>query len=279
MKIIRCKKKGMTLIEAIISVALLSILIIPVSTMIINSVNTTKSAATKQEGTFIGQKLLEEIKSYEKINLKGTDKFQLLDGEFIIKENDGSKGYDYYGHFERNGFDVEVRLIKSSSFDYEVIDKTRYAFKINDSEIISKSGNIYNLDSSKELNLRINGEIATISNEGEASPSLTQSFENNKVIIELDKEFSKNTKLNIINNSVSEVSVYVKKFNSTPGDIIFNNTEGIGMVKKIINTIDESGNDSLDAVLGDLYEINVSVSKGGDEKFRGQSMSNIIFKR
>ena len=51
------------------------------------------------------------------------------------------------------------------------------------------------------------------------------------------------------------------------------------MVKKIINTIDESGNDSLDAVLGDLYEINVSVSKGGDEKFRGQSMSNIIFKR
>ncbi len=279
MKIIRLKKKGMTLIEAIISVALLSILIVPVSTMVINSVNTTKNAAMKQEATFIGQKLLEEIKAYEEINLKGTDKFQLLDGEFIKKENDASKGYDYYGSFKRSGFNVEIKLIKNNSFDYEVIDKTRYEFKINDNEIINNLGTVYNLDPSKELYLEINGEIATVSNEEVGNTPVTQSFENNKVIIELDKEFSKNIRLNITNNSATDISVYVKKFNTTLGDIVFNKITGIGGVKSIINTIYEPENGKLDVVLGDLYEINVLVSNGGDEKFRGQSMSNIVFKR
>lgn len=278
MKISKHKKKGMTLIEAIISVALLSILIVPISAIVINSVNTSKRAEIKQEATFIGQKLLEEIKAYEEINLKGTDKFQLLDGEFIKKETNQAKGYDYYGKFKREDLDIEINLVKNNKFNYDISDKSNYTFRLNNEKVTNKLNNTYNLDISKELNLAINGDVASISNKDSAEPSLDQSIYNNKIIINLDKEFSENIKLNIHNNSASEISVYIKKYRDSIGNLEFNNISGVGEVKEFINNLNESEEGYLDTVLGDLYEINVSVSKNGEDKFSGQSTANIIFK-
>ncbi|MDZ7548384.1 type IV pilus modification PilV family protein, partial [Clostridium perfringens] len=83
-------KYGMTLIEVIISVTLLSILVVPLSGLVISSLKTNKGAEHKQKASYIGQKVLEEIKAYDEITLKddtGVKYFQLLDGDKIEKNS------------------------------------------------------------------------------------------------------------------------------------------------------------------------------------------------
>ncbi len=63
-------KKGMTLIEVIISVALLSILIVPLLGLVMSSLKNNISAEYRQKASYIGQKVLEELKAYDKITLK-----------------------------------------------------------------------------------------------------------------------------------------------------------------------------------------------------------------
>ncbi|WP_352416857.1 type IV pilus modification PilV family protein, partial [Clostridium tertium] len=82
-------KKGMTLIEVIISVALLSILIVPLSGLVMSSLKNNISAEYRQKASYIGQKVLEELKAYDKITLKndaGKKYFELLDGDEIIQD-------------------------------------------------------------------------------------------------------------------------------------------------------------------------------------------------
>ena len=63
-------KKGMTLVEVIISVTLLSILIIPLSTLVLSGFRNSKEGENKQKAVYVGQKVLEKLKAYDKINLK-----------------------------------------------------------------------------------------------------------------------------------------------------------------------------------------------------------------
>ena len=116
MKIIRGKKKGMTLIEAIISVALLSVLIIPISGLVMTSINTNKRAEIKQEATYIGQKLLEEMKVYDEIILGVTKEFQLLNGQKITKVGESD---NFVGKFIVDKYDVELSLNKDNQFVYD----------------------------------------------------------------------------------------------------------------------------------------------------------------
>ena len=79
-------KKGMTLIEVIISVALLSILIVPLSGLVMSSLENNISAEYRQKASYIGQKVLEELKAYDKITLKNdfTPLFFLRAGCFLL---------------------------------------------------------------------------------------------------------------------------------------------------------------------------------------------------
>ena len=69
------RKKGMTLIEAIISVALFSILIIPISGLVMTAMKTSEKAEAKQEASYVGQGILEEMNIYDEITIDKTRKF------------------------------------------------------------------------------------------------------------------------------------------------------------------------------------------------------------
>ena len=97
-------KKGMTLVEVIISVTLLSILIVPLSGIVISSLKNSKDGENKQKASYIGQKVIEELKAYDNLVLKteGSEKyFELLDGD-KIRENIAEDGF--IGSFERTIF-------------------------------------------------------------------------------------------------------------------------------------------------------------------------------
>lgn len=67
-KKVRYKNKGFTLMEIVISIALLSIVIIPFSNLVLNSFMITNDAEIKQQATNIAQKYVEKIKSDSTIN-------------------------------------------------------------------------------------------------------------------------------------------------------------------------------------------------------------------
>ncbi len=110
------RKKGMTLIEAIISVALFSILIIPISGLVMTAMKTSEKAEEKQEASYVGQGILEEMNIYDEITIKD-GKFKLLDGGEIYE--DSKNLYKDKGNIIRDGFKVEVTLNKDSNFEYK----------------------------------------------------------------------------------------------------------------------------------------------------------------
>ena len=71
MRGIKRVKKGFSLIEVVISVAILVILMIPIASVTISTIKRNAEAEDKQRANFEGQKLLEELQSYNRVTLTG----------------------------------------------------------------------------------------------------------------------------------------------------------------------------------------------------------------
>ena len=84
-------KKGITLVEVVISVAIIAILLIPIGSLVMKSVNGNKRNENKQEATTFAQELLDEFSNvttsdYRKINNNKGD-LTLPNGEIITLDN------------------------------------------------------------------------------------------------------------------------------------------------------------------------------------------------
>lgn len=77
-------KRGFSLIEIIISVALLAILLIPISNVVIGTTKKNKDAEIKNKVTTEAQKVLEELNSYDTIAFDSSDNFTMLNGQMIL---------------------------------------------------------------------------------------------------------------------------------------------------------------------------------------------------
>lgn len=80
----KIKRKGYTLLEVILSVALIALLLIPISNMIMTAMKSSKRANIRQDGAIVGQQLLEELKTYDNF-ATNTAGFNLLDGTYLTK--------------------------------------------------------------------------------------------------------------------------------------------------------------------------------------------------
>ena len=291
MRICKHKKKGMTLIEAIISVALLSILIVPISGLVMTSVNTNKRAEIKQEAAFLGQKLLEEMKVYDKIKLVSNGNFQLLNGQGIKRVNTDESAADFNnfnGKFSIDKYAVEIKLIKDDEFTYEDISKDPlenivFDYKLEFKGDASKTVTLYkNTESglsevssyypivNNNLNLKIgNGIFILLNNEIEMiNDSGVPISNNNNILIDLNDNFTGNIKLDFYNQTDIEKNIYIKKNSSTTGKVEVNSY--IGKIKIFNNIISSTKN-----TLGDLYNVEVTVSNRGNTLFNGIVSQNI----
>jgi prepilin-type N-terminal cleavage/methylation domain-containing protein len=61
------KKKGLTLIEILISLTILAIIVIPISNLVLSSVKLNKSGEDKQKAVTIAQQIIEELKAAPKL--------------------------------------------------------------------------------------------------------------------------------------------------------------------------------------------------------------------
>lgn len=291
MKICKHKKKGMTLIEAIISVALLSILIVPISGLVMTSVNTNKRAEIKQEAAFVGQKLLEEMKVYDKIKLDTNGDFQLLNGQKIKRVNTDATADNFNsfkGQFNIDKYDVEINLIKDNEFTYEDISRDplenivfdyKLEFKGDASKTVTLQKNteaglsdvtrdypIVNNNLSLKIHsekfILLNGEIEMINASG------AQYSNYNNILIELNDSFTGNLTIDLFNETGIEKNIYIKSSSTVTGKVNINSY--IGKIKVYNNIIASSKN-----TLGDLYNVEVTVKNKGNILFNGTVSQNI----
>lgn len=144
MRRIKRAKKGFSLLEVIISVGILGILLVPIASVTIATINRNKESEIKQRADFIGQKVLEEIRSLDDIKLTtestGIYTFQLLNGQKLqaIESATGSgifnslnvysaanptlnPNLNYYEVNDEKGgtYEVHVDLVRDDDASYE----------------------------------------------------------------------------------------------------------------------------------------------------------------
>lgn len=295
-------RKGMTLIELIISVALLSILIVPLSGLVISSLSNNKRSEYKQRASYVGQKVLEELKAYDEILLKEegeSEYFELLDGDKIVKSSEGSS---FSGNFSRTIYgsiseplstgeeiyQVSVTMERNDKFQYSDKDNlNEYSnadFRLNflkdfnnkvnlASDPINKSLSVSNNDEIiVELNDNLNLKIYKKNNEASSIDETKSAEINNKLLLYVDETYSNSNNIEIKNNTSNIIYVYLIKNAASSGKL---------------NIIPNSGNVILyeeDEIeknqIGDLYNYTVIVSdNNGKELFRGASSKNLYIRK
>lgn len=288
-------KKGMTLIEVIISVALLSLLIIPISSMIINSVKTNKKAEIKQKAAYIGQKVLEEIGTYDYVTLStdGENRFfKLLDGDKIIEKEEGIyEGKVESSNLPRN-YEVMVSIKKDINFNYEDDNNllkyktvpwkfhiSNNTFKLyspasdmGDSDSIITQGTIIDkliINIDDFTNIKLSNLVGI-----DGSVSFDKTYgDNNKILLYLtDIDNVTYPEIEIRSTGSNSIKVFLIKENDTNKIDISTFGEKVIVYNDLLATNENK--------IGEFYNINVIIldKDTGEEIFNGYTTSNIIFK-
>lgn len=284
-------KKGSSLIEIIISMALLSILMIPLSSSMIQLAKTNKSGEVKQIASYEGQKILEEFKGYSKITF--TDgKFTLLNGSELEKVSADKYKSNFNVTNGNSVYEVDLSLVKNEKFD-NTKDESEETFVINFNE-----NNKVAINNKNSINFRSNYmkiKISNISNksssykiefyytdnENQTMPdySITdEGLENKKVVINVGEEYTKELKIEIENNDSKnelnfESNIYKSEDEENRGIIDVSSIKGNNILR-INRNLEVGANGTLEQ----LYIINVKVKKQGEEKalFESSNTQNII---
>lgn len=290
-------KKGMTLIEVIISVTLLSILIVPLSGLVMSSLKNNKDSEYRQKASYVGQKVLEELKAYDKIILRndaGERYFQLLDGDKIVKDLTGNT---FVGDFERTIYGsplepessneriykVNVEIQKDINFQYDdnnnLSEYNNADFRLNFlrengvdkiqlASNIANSSSIDNEDIMIELSNNLNLKVYKKNNKSPIIDNTKVAPINNRLLLYLDSTYTKNTNIEIKNDTSNTIEIYLIKNKGTLGKLNLYSSKG-----KIIlyeeNEVDKNQ-------IANMYNYKVTV-KDNDENilFEGSSSKNL----
>lgn len=298
-------KKGMTLIEVIISVALLSILIVPLSGLVMSSLKNNISAEYRQKASYIGQKVLEELKAYDKITLKndaGKKYFELLGGDEIIQDlKEDSTGNTFKGSFDRtiyggasesagkddNLYNVEVKLEKDLNFQYENVnnlDKNNNAAFILNFLRDSSNNNIIKIKDNPDNSYAISNELIMeldknsnnliVYKKNESTPLVTvnkTNVDNNTIVLYIKEGFSQNINIEFKNNTEETVEIHL-----ISGD---NNSSKFKIYSSIGDVILYEEKQIEENPVADMYNYKVTVKDSENNTlFEGSSSKNVNIK-
>lgn len=245
------KKRGFTLVEVIISLAIISIMIIPAMNMIVNSTRNIQKAKQREQAELIGKEVIEEIKA---INLSGltapSSTKTLSSGVTLKKETDSITGSETI----EDKYKVEVTLVKRADITYaqEVRNyDDELDVSIDENNLIIKS-----INGKKILKQNITGKL-----------SIVVTNENDVIKIGLKQTEDESEVPISFYNEVKSIIVDGKK----PGNIRFNLLNQDTPVN--INFIIQNNIDS-------EFNLCISRSKGtkftSDEKITKESKGSVI---
>lgn len=298
-------KKGMTLIEVIISVALLSILIVPLSGLVMSSLKNNISSEYRQKASYIGQKVLEELKAYDEIILKedaGRKYFELLDGDKIIQDlNEDSTGNTFKGNFERtiyggssdslgkneDIYKIEVELEKDKNFQYDnannldknnnadfILNFLRDSSNNNVIKIKDKPNESYAISNELIMELDKNSSNLIIYKKNESTPLVTinkTNIDNNNIVLYVKEGFSQNVNIEFKNNTEETVEIHMIKG--------VNNSSKFKIYSSVGDVILYEENEIEKNPIADMYNYTVTVRDSENNiLFEGSSSKNVNIK-
>lgn len=266
----RKSKKGFTLLEVIISFALISIILIPIANLVLTSVKINKSTENKQQAKAVLQETIENIKAID--NFSSALSKPLNNGITLSEATGEDNKLIYSLSGEINGFSIEgsikekSQVVNNKVSEMEV-DRTIYFNKgsisiSNGKEVIGeaiKKTSDSSAISSEEVFIEMKeaGEINVTY--GVSSIDILTPKEK-ALLICLNEDSEKKLKLNVENKSLTEnlkIYLYNKKKVSERQDIII--SKFIGQIE-LIEGVQYSEN----IINGKLYFVELRANKNGE---------------
>lgn len=253
------KKKALTLIEVVISLAILFIIMIPISTMAIQTIKMNKQAENKQQATVIAQKLMEEVKSLPEYTNR------MLEGGVNIQEDENSS-LDYKITGEIEGFRVEGTIKPSVNYKGKNIDETS-KIKVDGRVKIKKEGinnnvyvdEIFAIGNPSEfyINKKATGTDLIFKN---STNTANKTISNTNSVVEIiaDKDTSNQYNIRVSNGTNEILKIYCYKYNNST--VEFNVINEKGKVVYYDNLIKQEPS-SEGSTINRVYDIYIKVAK------------------
>lgn len=294
------KKNAFTLVEVVVSLAIISLLIIPSMNMIVQSTKSIQKSKEREQAELLGKEVIEEIKAIDLSSIAapsngGTPLTKTLTSGLTlnnIRDDAGNYNNKIVGEELIDGkYEVKVNLKKRSEISFE-----------RESEKYDSELEIYFEGTELKILEPISGQIVTLSINADktvdpiiitntASKIRINIFTNEitkTVNIPTGSAFTPGSLRVNLQEATQDVEIKfeVKNENTDEFNLFLSRRKGTGL-----KTSEKLNDDSIGAVvigkeeftednIGDLFDITVTVNKKGETNtlFTGNAYKNIILK-
>ncbi|MGG5462960.1 type IV pilus modification PilV family protein [Clostridium sp. B9] len=272
----RKSKKGFTVIEAIISLTLFTMIMIPLGSFTLTAIKNTAKSSEKQKAMDVAQSMVEQIKSVDSSNIDNLDEKSVLNlgnsNSIEVKKeykNNKFKNYSISGNI--SGFEVAGNITPNDAYvnkDENVGNKNfDYYLYINNGEILgSVNSNLEEKIKLGQLNSDNNGQII-ISEESNGDIKINNNYISSVIAnqkdfkIKITDNKSTNGKINInLSNQNTNNILGVYCYKNLGSSLTYNDVPGeasSGITRLYENLYNKSPNESG----SNLFNIDIKILK------------------
>ena len=274
------KNPGLTLIEVIISVALLAILSVPIFTMVNTNVKLSQKTELRQQATIIGQRILEYLGSIKDVTLGDNDVLSSLGVDIAFEKSIDSDEVIGNG-ITSDKFKVAIQM---KNIIQNVTDETP-SLTVNDLMknplfVITEQSNYLNINGelmADDLSLMIEHNVVRICDQN--LKCVEKPIMNNQVTIYVQGKIANSYKILVENQLSTTMTIYAQYDANQNKNINLVTTDGQVDISYLIKQKDIGleSDESFVGQLGDLYEISVSITSAEVEGnlFKGDTVSHL----
>ena len=274
------KNPGLTLIEVIISVALLAILSVPIFTMVNTNVKLSQKTELRQQAPIIGQRILEYLGSIKDVTLGDNDVLSSLGVDIAFEKSIDSDEVIGNG-ITSDKFKVAIQM---KNIIQNVTDETP-SLTVNDLMknplfVITEQSNYLNINGelmADDLSLMIEHNVVRICDQN--LKCVEKPIMNNQVTIYVQGKIANSYKILVENQLSTTMTIYAQYDANQNKNINLVTTDGQVDISYLIKQKDIGleSDESFVGQLGDLYEISVSITSAEVEGnlFKGDTVSQL----
>lgn len=293
--------KGISLIEILVSLAIVGIMIIPVSSIVNTGIKTNKKSQVRQQAALLGQEILEDIEVLESVSLNNLrlNSIGLIPEKSDDYNNNQRLEYEIENYITNNTEEYTINILLEKNEIQEVYDyqyptedyETYYKLDLGlesvgynsfnmsigaDNSILNISPEIIYEEGEKGIKILVDvNKDNIIINEKTIYKSLVN---DNNLIINLGKNYKiKNDaglNIEVLNRLGQELNIYIQKSYECEESVYIQNQSGI--INIFNNIRDKSEYES--NKIQNLYNITVEIKNKKDILFKGQANKNLDIK-
>ena len=275
----RMRKPGLTLIEVIISVALLAILSVPIFIAVNTNVKMSQKTELSQQATVIGQRVLEYLGAVGNIELEDSSVLKPLGLDLSFSKDIESGLISTVGK-TKQGFDLDIDLrnLIENELDDGHDSITNDLMKSPQFTITEAEGNqlsINHLTSDLWTLIIEDSNVVKFCSNVQCVTSPYQDY----ISIAINGSVTETYEVPVINHNNSGVKIYVQfdanatkkvKFKKESGDL------SVSYLTKMLDILLDEDESMIESIK-DLYEINVTITtpKVDGTLFKGNTVTNL----